>query len=464
LSDVIEQSNVQADRLPGFTTVGYAFAETGINLVETVLRIYLLIYYTDVVGLHAGLAGLAVGIGLVWDAVTDPIMGAISDRTRDRFGGRRGYLPPGGVLLAVGLLGVFWPPELASQAAKFAWLLGSFCFLNTGMTVLSVPYMAMAGELTQLPHERAVLFGWRFAFMNLGALLAASLPALFLAPGVANAATMRPVAVCGAVLVVVATLVSWLATAGVPCQGPPSRAIAWSQAFAAPLRNAAFRPLLLAYVTATVGIGLNSATVLYYYQYRLHLTEAQVQSILVVFLVVFTLSILVWVHLARKHGRRLPMAIGASLLGVGTAVLYTLAGPGSYWLVLLVGGVVLGGLVGCIVLIDTQLTFVIDHDLVHNREPRAGQFFGVWRFASKLARAAAIGAAGLVLDLAGFVPNAVQSAGVEQALWWLFGPGVGACFLLAGIVIANYRFEEQKQAQVQRILARRQRRALASTN
>ena len=196
--------------MPGFTTVGYAFAETGINLVETVLRIYLLIYYTDVVGLHAGLAGLAVGIGLVWDAVTDPIMGAISDRTRDRFGGRRGYLPPGGVLLAVGLLGVFWPPELASQAAKFAWLLGSFCFLNTGMTVLSVPYMAMAGELTQQPHERAVLFGWRFAFMNLGALLAASLPALFLAPGVANAATMRPVAVCGAVLVVVATLVSWL--------------------------------------------------------------------------------------------------------------------------------------------------------------------------------------------------------------------------------------------------------------
>ena len=65
--------------------IGYAFAEIGQNLVETAIRIYLLIYYTDVVGLNARLAGIAVGLSLVWDACIDPVMGAISDRTRHRF-------------------------------------------------------------------------------------------------------------------------------------------------------------------------------------------------------------------------------------------------------------------------------------------------------------------------------------------------------------------------------------------
>jgi glycoside/pentoside/hexuronide:cation symporter, GPH family len=455
LTNVTDEDRAEHTALPTYTKVGYAFAETGLNLVETALRIYLLIYYTDVVGLHPGLAGLAAGVGLVWDAVTDPIMGVISDRTRHRFGGRRGYLPPGGVLLALGLVAVFWPPDLQSQTAKFAWLLGSFCFLNTGMTVISVPYMAMAGELTDHPHERAVLFGWRFAFMNVGAVLAAALPALFLLKGQSNAATMRPVSLCAAVLVILTALISWRATIGVPLVGATPRRVAWLEAFRGPLRNPTFRPLLLAYVIATIGIGLNSATALYYYQYRLRLSEGQVQLLLVVFLLVFTASILVWVGLARRYGKRRPMAIGAFLLGLGTATLYTLAQPGNFLVPLLGGGVVLGGLVGCIVLIDTQLTDVIDHDVVRERAMRSGQFFGVWRFAAKLARAASIGVAGLVLEIAGFVPNQPQSAEVDRALWILFGPGVGACFLAAGIVIARYRFDDHKQAQVRRILQRR---------
>lgn len=435
--------------------VGYAFAEVGQNLVETAVRIYLLIFYTDVVGLHPGLAGVAVGLSLVWDALIDPVMGAISDRTLHRFGGRAGYLPVGGLLLACGLLLVFRPPDLDGQWAKFGWLLFSACFLGTGMTVLSVPYMAMGGELTEDPHERAVLFGWRFAFANLGGMLAAALPTLFLQQGETNAIAMGPVSGLAAAIVVATVGTSFLATRGRRTVVRTPAHVPFHAAFAEPLRNPAFRPLLLIYVVATIGIGTNAATALYYYQYRLELAETQVQMLLVAFLAVFTGSILLWVRLARRYGKRRPMAIGATVLGVANGALYLLAEPGDFVVPLVGGGIGLGALVGCIVLIDTLLTDVIDHDQVRSRQLRSGLYFGVWRFASKLARAASIGAAGFVLDLAGFVPNQPQSDRVEWCLMLLFGPGVGAFFVGAGLLLWRYRFDERKQAQVRRILERR---------
>ena len=440
--------------------IGYATAELGINTVETLLRVYLLIYYTNEVGLEAGLAGLAVFLALAWDAVTDPLMGMISDRTRHRFGGRRGYLPIGGLLLAAGTIALFWPPEIAGQAGKFAWFLGSFCFLNTGMTVLSVPYMAMAGEMTRDPHERAALFGWRFALANIGAMCAAILPLLFLREGEGNAASMPQVSAIATAMVVLSALVSWRATKRVRFIQKPARPESILRAFTLPLRNPTFRPLLAAYVVATTGIGINATTFLFYYKYHLRLPEQQTQQVLAIFLLVFTLSILLWVRLARRFGKRRPLVFAATLLAFGNTALYLLAPIGSagFWWVMIFGGVGLAAFVGAIVLFDTMLTDVLDHDQVGTGEVRSGLFFGVWRFASKLARGGSVLLVGLVLWAVNFQEQQeMQPDGVESALVWLFGPGVGVFFLLSACILWRYRFDEKKQEQVRRILAQRSR-------
>lgn len=450
----------EAPRLPVSVQVGYSVADVGLNLAETVMRIYALVFYTDRVALDPSLAALALGISIVWDAITDPIMGAISDRTRHRFGGRRGYLPAGGVWLALGVLAVFWPPELASQAAKFGWLLAAGCFLNTGMTVLSVPYMAMAGEMTEDPHQRAVLFGWRFGFANIGALAAAVVPALLLTADGGSTAAMPTTSVAAAAIVAATALLSWRATRDVRFVSVPPAPSGGRDTLAAMLQNPTFRPLLLAYVVATAGIGVNAATFLYYYEHHLRLPAERTQLVLVVFLVVFTLSILGWVRLARRFGKRRPMVVGATVLGIGTALLYLLAPPGGFVVVLVLGAIGLGSFVGCIVLIDAMLTDVLDHDLVRTRRSRSGLFFGVWRFASKVARAIAVAGTGFVLGLAGYQEGQpVQPDAVDTALVALFGPGVGLLFVLAALVLWRYRFDERKQAQVRRILERRRVRA-----
>ena len=448
------------------TQVGYATAESGINTVETVLRLYLLAFYTDRIGLDADLAANAAALAIVWDAITDPVMGVISDRTLHRFGGRRGYLPAGGVLLALGVLAVFFPPALDGQGAKFAWLLGSYCFLNTGMTVLSVPYMAMAGELTEDPHERVVLFGARFAFANVGALLAAVLPLAMLGLGVVGpgGSTTPTMALCAAVLVVLTALASWRATANVRFVAAPSRRSAtWREAFLAPFGNPVFRPLLLAYVLAYLGIGVNGACFLYYYDHVLGFAEPDRQVVLGTFLLVFTTAILGWVKLSKRFGKRRPLLVGASVLAVGNTLLYTLAPPGAFWFVLVAGGVGLAFFVGAVVLIDTMLTDVLDHDLLRHRQLRSGAFFGVWRFASKVARALSVYIVGQALAAAGFVAaSAQQPPAVRTALSWLFGPGVGLLFLASVFVLWRWRFRDREQARVRALLGRRERREAAA--
>ncbi|MBL8755046.1 MAG: MFS transporter, partial [Planctomycetes bacterium] len=420
------------------------------------LRLYVLVFYTEVVGLRADLAGWATGLAILWDAVTDPVMGLVSDRTWRVLRGRRFWLPLGGGLLALGTVAVFWPPALDAQAAKFAWLLGSYCFLNTGFTVLSVPFTAMAAEMTDDPHQRSSLFGWRFVFSNLGALVAAALPQAFLADGERLAGTLPWMSLVLAGLVLATTAVSWHATAHVPFRAPPPSTGTLLGAFAAPFRSRPFRPLLLAYVVANTGIAINAATFFFYYQHVLALPETRTQTVLIVFMLVFTASILGWVGLSRSLGKVRPMVWGALVVGVGTGVLYTVVPAGGFWWVLLVGACGIGAFVGCVVLIDTIVTDVLDHDQLRTGQQRGGMYFGVWRFASKVVRAVAVGTVGSVLAGAGFVEGgASQPASVHTALVWLFGPGVGLTFVLTAVVLARYRFDDAAQQRVRGLLARR---------
>ncbi len=443
-------------KLPVRVQVGYATAEAGLNTAETILRLYLLAFYTDVVGLSAQLTGLAASLAIVWDAIMDPIMGVISDRTRHRFGGRRFYLPIGALLLALGLVAVFSPPMLHGQAAKFTWLLLAYCGLNTGMTVLSVPYAAMAGEMTENVHERTSLFGARFVFANVGAFVAAGLPILLLVPGTGNGGAMPKVSLVAAVFVVITAMTTWMATRRVRFLLLPLAKQSMLGAFVEPFRNPTFRPLVAAYVIANIGIGINAATFLYYYQHVLQLGEHDRQLVLATFLAVFTASIFGWVQLAKRFGKRRPLVVGACVLGLGTPALYLTVPAGGFAWVLGIGAIGLGAFVGSIVLLDTMLTDVLDHDSLRQRALRSGLFFGIWRFANKLARAVSVLVVGVALGAAGFVEQSpAQPAAVRTMLTWLFGPGVGAFFLVAAWILWRARFDEGKQQQVRRLLARR---------
>jgi Na+/melibiose symporter-like transporter len=451
--------------LPRATKLGYGAAELGVLATETLARLHVLKFYTDVVGLEAAYAGAAAAIAIVWDAFADLTIGLVSDRTRSRWGRRRPYLLAGGVALALSIVALFHPPHVTTQLGMAALLLASFLVMNTAVSLLSVPHTALATELTDDEAERTALFGYRLFLGNLGLLAGAILPGALLARSQDGSAAAYGAASFGVgALILASATVSFVATRGrdvAPPDPSPMRLGAMSRSAAAVVTDRNFLPLLAAYVVAQLGVAVNGTFALYYYEYRLELTADQVSAVLAVFVTAWSLSIPAWVLASQRLGKRRLAFGGITLLGLSTAIIYLVAPPRSIVLPMTIA-VVGGALAGSIVLLEALVADVVDADRLFRRGQREGVYFGVWRMAAKLARGLAVAGSGVALTWIGFVPNQPQSAEVSERLAWLFGPGVGVFFVLGALIFLTSPLDDARTRRVRHALARRRARGIAA--
>jgi GPH family glycoside/pentoside/hexuronide:cation symporter len=150
--------------------VGYAVGDTASNIYFQTFVVFILYFYTDVVGLSAGAVATMFAISRVWDAVNDPLMGAIADRTNTRWGKFRPYL----LWLAVpfGLLGVlaFTTPNLDSTG-KLVYAYVTYNLLMMAYTAINVPYAALMAVMTPSSEERTTLASYRFVGVFVGLLI-----------------------------------------------------------------------------------------------------------------------------------------------------------------------------------------------------------------------------------------------------------------------------------------------------
>lgn len=145
---------------------GYAIGDGAVSLSVNGINNFALLYYTQVLGLGAGYAGLALSITLIWDAVTDPIMGHVSDATRSKYGRRHPFMLIGGGALAVCFFFLWWVPESISASSNLFWyLLAINLMVRTAITVFTVPFIALGFEICTDYDERSKLQGIRF-FLN----------------------------------------------------------------------------------------------------------------------------------------------------------------------------------------------------------------------------------------------------------------------------------------------------------
>lgn len=143
--------------------LGYGFGDFGFNLYWTTIASFLAAFYTDVFGLSAAAVGTMLLITRLIDAATDPVMGAIADRTRSRFGKFRPYLLFAGLPMAGAAVLTFTTPDL-DDSGKLAWAYGTFILMMVLYTILSTPYSALSGVMTASSQERTTLISVRFLF------------------------------------------------------------------------------------------------------------------------------------------------------------------------------------------------------------------------------------------------------------------------------------------------------------
>jgi Na+/melibiose symporter-like transporter len=420
--------------------VGYGAAELGVSGSEVMLRVGLLIYYTQIIGLRPELASYAIAIGVIWDAVSDPIMGRISDYANINGQKRRPFMLPGAIGLAIFIYLIFNVPALETQTSKFFYLLATYLGINTFLTILSVPHIALGGDISKEPEIRMKLFGSRLIFANIGLILGTIIPAIAvmcewksIPPDASASRVMALLTLFGVGITLLSTSNLDKASSSVPRRGHSLKS--YFQELSHVLSNRSFSWLLVAYMTATIGLTLNSSLALYYYKYYLQLDDVTVRGIIAFFMFVFCLAIPFWIWVARFFPKHVIIIINILLLGLMTIFGYPLFPPGSAIGPLLAG--VFGGIfVGSVVLLDVAVADLADQQAARaeNQESNQGIYFGFWKMGLKLSRAIALILTGNLLQWAGFTVTQIPDKATSFRLALLFGPGVGV-FLLAAVAL-----------------------------
>lgn len=433
-------------RLPVRTKLGFGVADLGGNLFFTAMGFWSLNYLTDTVAIPAAAAGAAVMIGKLWDAVTDPMMGFISDRTRSRWGRRRPYLLFGSIPLFLAMWFFFTNPHIASPALATAWAAFALCLLNTAYTVVNIPYSSLTPELTQDYHERSSLNGYRFGFAVIGTILGAGavLPIIGLF-GTKDAGFSAVGAILG-LLMAGTALITFASVKEPDHSATPKPKEGFFETFLVVFKNRPYVTILLTYALNLTALNFVQGILVYYFKY-LYKNEGATTIAMILLLVVAMVCIPISVLVSKRIGKKRTYQISFLILATACLGIYALGhvlGMKFFLAMMVYAGIGIGfGYVAPWAMVPDT----IEYDAVKTGKRKEGAFYGMWTFTSKVGTSLAIFLTGVILDLARYVPNvATQGESAIQAIRLIVGPIPAAVFIAATVLVQFYPLDEKAYA------------------
>jgi GPH family glycoside/pentoside/hexuronide:cation symporter len=432
--------------------LGYGLGDFGFGLFFLTASQYLLYYYTDVLGLKPSTAGWVFGLALVWDALFDPVMGGIANRTRSRFGKYRPYLLFGAIPLAASWALIFVPTALSGWSLVIFAALAHILF-RTMYAIAYMPYLSLSAAMTSDSNERSALAAYRMVGQA-GAGVLAGLTTLTLANKLGGGQTgfFNTALLYGGVAVVLTFIVFLTAREQRTVETAGTRP-SFAGMFAMLRSNGPFwlvcAALLIGYVA---GVFFNK-TIPYYVKYELGRPDL-IQKSLGLLALTVTLSIPLWAAVMKRTSKRRVFLTGTGIALLAYALLWVLTGA-SFWIPLLI---VLGLGTGGIYL----ATWAMMPDTVEYGEWRSGvraegAIFGFVSLVQKTSLGLAAVALGLALDAIGYRANVAQSAETLADLRILM-LGVPALFAAGGAAfIFFYPLDGRTHGRLVRIVERRRR-------
>ena len=256
-----------------FSKLVYALPAYSLAVVGMPLYVFLPKFYTDVVGINIASLGIILFSVRIFDAVTDPVIGYMSDQTRTRYGRRRPYIAIGSVFVALAMIFLFNPPK-ASKLFETIWFAVFIYALFLFWTIVAVPYESLGPEITFDYHDRTSLFAMRDGMLIAGTLAAASSPALvqwaFGLPTYAGGEKTKFFWISVLYSPLIIATCWWCAASIKELKQPlkEQRSELW-QGIRQVTRNRPFIILLIAYTISAIGNNLPATLILYYVQYVL---------------------------------------------------------------------------------------------------------------------------------------------------------------------------------------------------
>lgn len=401
---------------------GWGLADMGVVVFVVVKQLLVFAYLTSFLGVPVELAGLATTAVLVFDMITDPLVGYLSDRTTSRWGRRAPWMVAGAVVMAAGMVGLFSVPSGLTGTLALPWVLGFFVLATLGFTMVAIPYGAMSGEITQDPAERSAMTAWRMGFASVGILVGGAL-----IPGIAAGSGYAVAALAVSPLIIGAIWLSVFATRKAPRIDAPSSASP-VRMLALVFGNRAFVMLAVLYGVMTLAIALITAGLPFAAVYLVADTgdtplsgAAQALTVLSVMFAAFTVGSILsqgpWVHASARLGKLGALVLGLTLYILLLFALYTVL-P-SVNVTVVAGMFVLAGMTNGAY---QQIPWAIYPDLMditraETGEAIEGAFSAIWLFGQKCANAFAPLILGAVLGAFGWIETTQgQAEQPQQAL------------------------------------------------
>jgi len=404
----------------------YGLGDVGTGMGAALIGFYLLRFYVAA-GLPPWVAGLAYGLGRLWDAINDPIVGWLSDKTSGHpWGPRIPWIVASAVPLGAAMAAMWWLPPWADSWTRFVIFLAISVLANSLYTCVNLPYTALAAELSADVQLRTRLNTARFTGSILATITAALLAGV-LVKDLGDPRTYLPVGlVSGLIIAVTALLCGWgLLPVARRCRRPDSTPGTTRRLLKRVGRNGRFLMVLGLYLLLWCALQLMQAVSLFFLPVVLQVPEGLSKLILLPFLLSSLGGLWLWTGVARRQGRVAALRWGGSLwtvaclavmllqpLDAGTAVLGSPAN--ALKLAALVLTIMLAGM-------GASTAYLIPWSLLPDAidvdpEKPAGQYSAWMVLAQKVCISAVIALLGVLLSASGYSETLAAHAQPASAL------------------------------------------------
>jgi glycoside/pentoside/hexuronide:cation symporter, GPH family len=445
--------NAGTGPVPFKVKFGYGIGDIGSNFFIVVSGFFLLYFLTDIVGVEPALAGMVLLFPKLWDVISDPIMGVISDRTSSRWGRRRPYLLFGAVPFGLTFFLMFVAPGYPSELARALHVGLMFALGCTAFTVVNVPYSSMVAEMSDDYNERISITSFRMIFASVGVLLAGALAMPLVSIGGEGAAGFSFMGmVLGGAITLITLLCFWF-TAKAKTLPRTELTPPFKEQLKVALKNYPFLMLMSSYALQSVAVGILMAGLIYFIMHVMKLPEAAMSIVLPILFVTAIVFIPIWVKVGAKIGKIKAYRIGLLILAVMLASLY-FSSPAQV-LLFYVQVLVLGiGFSSFQLFPFSMLPDTIEYDQMKSGMRREGIFSGVWASGQKLAYSVGPGIVGFALSLSGFITGSdVQPESVAMGIRIVFCLLPVLLLLLSFIPFNRYDLTEERFKEIKAVIA-----------
>ena len=379
-----------------------------------IVGLLLLVYLTNVEGFSGTSAGIIVFIGKAWDAITDPFMGQLSDRTRSRFGRRRIYFLLGSLPVFFSWVMLWYGFGITGSTARFIYYTLAYIFFSTSFTIVMVPYNAILSDMVRDYNRRSAFTGMRLGFSAAAAIFCATVPALitgaftdpkqaYLIMGLTFGALF---AIC------------WLAVFFGTWENETKPVAAVSiRDWLSVIRNRSFRIYVIIFILCQMAIDTVMTLAVYFLTVSLQKEELFVM-IMGSILATQLIFIGIFSHVAQKTDKTTPAYISAGVWIASSFAVIFFSSTTPDFIVISTCALIGVGSAGLNLFSWSALPDIADVDELITGRRREGLYAGVSTFLRKLSGGVVVGLLGIALDVIGYSKEALSAGNISPETDW----------------------------------------------